>query len=183
VSVPNLDGAPWQASADIFVAMAVMVGFFVMRRAKLDIDDTRKPYYANKCSLGFARHTNVDLEHSALREAGGVAMAFAWVLCIAPAFSSLELDCAWFFCGSRFVGTSILIFGMVFDNVVAYPDAWIHGPKSELPRCVCYSRRRGVGGGWICTSHALWHWLALLSTVVTSVGTEYAISNSDILKG
>ena len=47
--------------------------------------------------------------------------------------------------------------------------------------CVCRSSRSGCGGGWICTSHSLWHVLALLSTVVTTAGTEYVIAVSALL--
>ncbi len=177
----NLTDTPWQSIADVWVGMAVLVVFFFVRRMQLTVDQTRMPYLTNKCTLGFARSTNVDLEHSSLRAAAGVAMAFSWVQMIPGAFLTLEDDCAWMFAGSRFVGTGILIGGMVLDNVVLYPDMWFENDDAPPTTCVCRSSRSGCGGGWICTSHSLWHLLALLSTVVTTAGTEYVIAVSALL--
>ena len=74
-----------------------------------------------------------------------------------------------------------LVAGMLLDNAVLYPDSWFEG--NEPPHtCVCYSRARGPGGGWIMTAHALWHIIALVSTVVTTAGTEYVLVNSHALQ-
>ena len=181
IATLNLSGVCWQAVVDVWLGMAILVLFFVVRRASLDVDETRKDYFSNKCSLGFARSTNVDLEHSSLRAAAGIAMAFSWVLAIPGAFSTLESDCAWAFAGSRFIGTGILLFGMVLDNVILYPDSWHEDENFRLNPC-CYSSRDGCGGGWIMSSHALWHIIALFSTIVTSLGTEYVIAFSELLK-
>jgi predicted membrane channel-forming protein YqfA (hemolysin III family) len=182
VATLNLAGVYWQAVADVWIGMAILVVFFVVRRSVLDVEETRKDYFANKCTLGFARSTNVDLEHSSLRAAAGVAMAFSWILAIPGVFSTLENDCAWVFSGSRFVGTGILVFGMALDNVILYPDAWYKDPEAPPPRCYCsHSRRRGVCGGWIMSSHAIWHFIALFSTLCTTFGTEYVVSVSQVL--
>ena len=184
VTSNNLKDVHWQSIADVWIGMAVLVSFFVFRRTVLSIDETRVPYMTNKCSLGLARHTNVDLEHSSFRAAAGICMAFSWIPTIPAAFDNLELDCAWMFSGSRFVGTGLLIFGMFMDNVVLYPDVWLENDTVTKPRgCVCYDDRPGCGSGWIMTSHALWHYIALASTVITSVGTEYVVASSDILDG
>lgn len=82
IATLNLAGVYWQAIVDVWIGMTILVLFFVVRRTALDVDETRKEYFANKCSLGFARSTNVDLEHSSLRAAAGVAMAFSWVLAV-----------------------------------------------------------------------------------------------------
>ena len=49
--------------------------------------------------------------------------------------------------------------------------------------CACYSQRRGCGGGWVCSAHALWPVVAFASTVTATVGTEFAIASSDVLRG
>ena len=54
---------------------------------------------------------------------------------IPSAFDTLELDCAWMFSGSRFMGTGILLAGMVLDNLVSYPDMWFEkGGGTSSPR-------------------------------------------------
>lgn len=177
----NLTGASWASMADVWIAMALLVVFFAVRRSTLSVEETRLAYMASKCSLGLARSTNVDLEHSSLRAAAGTIMAFSWVLMVPSAFQTLEPECAWVFAGSRFVGTVILVAGMLLDNAILYPDSWFEG--NEPPHtCVCYSRARGPGGGWIMTAHALWHIIALVSTVVTTAGTEYVLVNSHALQ-
>jgi predicted membrane channel-forming protein YqfA (hemolysin III family) len=182
VVTENLKNVSWAAIADTFIGMAILVTFFGVRRLTLTVEETRLAYLVDKCTLGFARNTNVDLEHSSLRAAAGTVMAFSWVLTIPGAFSTLEIDCAWIFAGSRFLGTAVLITGMVLDNAVLYPDNWFSESEAPPRNCVCYSKREGCGGGWIMTSHAFWHILALASTIITTIGTEYVVFNSEVLK-
>jgi hypothetical protein len=177
----NLKNVDFRAIADVWIGAFLMVGFFVFRRTQLSISETRLTYMPQKCSLGFARSQNVDLEHSSLRSAGGVALSFTWIVTIPVAFANLEQDCAWMFAVSRFIGTAILLSGMALDNAFIWPDT-AFTDTSKPRRCACYSQRRGCGGGWVFSAHALWHMVALLSTVVATVGTEYSIINSDILR-
>lgn len=183
LSTLNLAGVPWQAVADLWVAMAVMIVFFVVRRIQVPIDDTRMPYLSERCSIGLARSTNVDLDHSSLRAAAGSVMAFSWILTVPGALSTLEPDCGAAFVISHALGTLLLVAGMVLDNVVLYPDT--HLPKNAAQRarlpCFCYNASEGIGGGWIFTSHAFWHVIATLSIVATSIGMEYIISTSRVL--
>lgn len=181
LSTLNLRDVPWQSVADLWFAMAAMVLFFVVRRVQLPVEKTRLAYLKDRCSLGLARSTNVDLEHSSLRAAAGVAMAFSWILAMPGGVSTLESDCSAVFVLSHVIGTLILVFGMALDNVLLYPDKWLK-KKGERPGpCVCYSDREGCGGGWIMTSHAFWHIIAILSIVSTSAGMEYVIVNSEAL--
>tara|TARA_B110001450_G_scaffold157979_2_gene147294 strand:- start:9925 stop:11025 length:1101 start_codon:yes stop_codon:yes gene_type:complete len=181
VVTENLKNVRWTALADMWIAMALLVLFFCVRRFTLSPSETRLAYLSDKCTLGFARNTNVDLEHSSLRAAAGTVMAFSWVMMIPGAFATLETDCAWIFSGSRFVGTGILVAGMFLDNAVLYPDAWFKEAEEPPHSCVCYNSNPGCGGGWIMTSHALWHIIALLSTMVTTFGTEYVVLKSAVL--
>lgn len=178
----NLKDVDFRSVADVWIAAALMVAFFVFRRTRLSISETRLAYMPQKCSIGFARSQQVDLEHSSLRSAGGVALSFSWIATIPVAFTNLEADCAWLFAGSRLIGTCILLSGIMLDNALVWPDA-AFTRNSRPRRCACYSQRRGCGGGWVLSAHALWHMVAVLSTVVTTVGTEYSIVNSDILRG
>tara|TARA_B100001173_G_scaffold301804_2_gene302800 strand:+ start:9623 stop:10702 length:1080 start_codon:yes stop_codon:yes gene_type:complete len=177
----NLKDVPIQSVADVFAGALLLMAFFTVRRAVLPIDETRLPILQQKCTLGFGRKSNVDLEHGSLRAAAGTALAFGWILMIPGAFETLELDCAWVFSGSRFVGTGVLIAGMAWDNLVAFPDNWFDHDSASGSGCLCYNNRDGCGGGWVVTSHTIWHWIALLSTVVTSIGTEYVVAVSGVL--
>ena len=176
----NLEGLRFQAVADVFIGMVILLLFFAIRRTTLTVEETRLAYLSTKCNLGIARSTNTDLEHSSLRAAAGTTLSFSWILVATLAFENLEEDCAWVFVGSRIAGTSILVGGMLLDNFILYPDAWFENDKK--PNCVCYSTKPGVCGGWAITSHALWHILAVLATLVTSVGSEYVVAFSDNLK-
>lgn len=181
----NLKNVPWQAVADVWLAFGMLVVYFVIRRANLTVEETRKVYLARSCSLGLARATNVDLEHSSVRAAAGIALSFSWVLTIHGGFHTLEKDSAWMFAGSRFLGTAVLIAGMVLDNAVQFPDMWLQvpkrGSKRRVLRGVCYDSRPGCGRGWVCTSHALWHLIAFVSVVLTAAGTEYVVGFSEHL--
>ncbi len=177
----NLRGLRTEAVIDVFVAMGLLVLFFTLRRTTLTIEETRLAYMTSKCNLGLSRLTNVDLEHSALRAASGTALSFSWVLVLPLAFRTLETDCAWVFVASRVFGTSLLVGGMILDNWFLYPDAWFS--KDHKPsHCACYSTKPGVCGGWAMTAHALWHIIAVLATVVTTIGSEYVIAFSDKLR-
>lgn len=181
VSTNNLVGVPWQAIADVWIAMASMVAFFVLRRIMTPISETRLAYLEDRCSLGLARNTNVDLEHSSLRAAAGIIMAFSWILTIPGGFIILEQDCALVFLISHVIGTAILVSGMAVDNVFLYPDVWFQKKGVPPTRCVCYSSKPGLGGGWIMTSHALWHIISVFATLTTTIGLEYVVWNSDVL--
>jgi hypothetical protein len=181
ISTNNLAGVPWQAVADVWIAMAFMVAFFVVRRIVTPISETRLAYLEDRCSLGLARNTNVDLEHSSLRAAAGVVMAFSWILTIPGGFVVLEQDCELAFFLSHIIGTVILVAGMALDNVFLYPDVWFKKKGTPPTRCVCYNSKAGCGGGWIMTSHALWHIISVFATLSTTIGLEYVILNSDVL--
>lgn len=180
ISTVNLRGVPWQATVDVWIGGAIMVAFFVVRRMMLSIEETRKPYFKNKCNFGFARSTNVDLEHSSLRAAGGVVLAFSFILCFPGAVFNLEPNNSVVFVATHIAGVSILVLGMTIDNVFLFPDSWKQ--TGEKPnRCVCYSSREGCGGGWILNSHAIWHIVSLVSIIVTSAGLEAVVAGSDVL--
>jgi len=177
----NLTDASWQAVADVWIGMVVLVAFFTLKRFVVPIETTRRPYFLNKCSLGLARNTHVDLEHSALRAAAGIAMAFSWACALPAAFDAIELDCAWAIAAARIVATLTLILGMFVDNVLLYPDRWINNEDAKKPMCLCHNPHDVFCGGWVMTSHALWHWVALASVVIYTAGTEYAIATSETL--
>ena len=179
----NLQRVPYQAVADLWIASGFMVGFWAVRRATMSIDETRKPFMADRCSLGLARSLNVDLEHSSLRAGAGVALAFSWILVIPAGMNTLEADCALVFFACHVVGTLILVLGMALDNMMMFPDVYLNQRDAKQPKCVCYDPRPGACSGWIMTSHAMWHIIALMATVTTSVGVEYVIGNSDVLVG
>jgi len=180
IATLNLEFVPSQAVADLWFAAAFMVVFFCVRRSLLSVEDTRHLYFQQKCSIGLARSTNVDLEHSSLRAAGGVVLAFSWILVMPLGVKNLESDCSLVFVSSHILGTLILVAGMFVDNVAMYPDDW-WTTQAPPRRCVCYSKREGCGGGWILNSHALWHLISLVSVMSTTVGLEYVVANSERL--
>ena len=176
ITSKNLSLASWQSVADVWIGMAVLVAFFVYKRTQFPIHETRLIYMRPQCSLGLARSTNVDLAHSGLRAAAGLAMALGWIPQVPAAFAMLEIDCAWAFAGGRFVGAALLVLGMFLDNVVLYPDAFKINEDAP-PKFLTLTKPCGC----ICTSHAIWHMVALLSIVVNTVGSEYALANTSRL--
>jgi predicted membrane channel-forming protein YqfA (hemolysin III family) len=177
----NLNGVPWQSIADMWIASAAMVIFFVVRRVTTPIDETRMPYFSQLCSVGLARYTNVDLEHSSLRAAAGSTLVFSWILIIPGSFVTLEPTCAGVFLGSHIMSTLVLIMGMFLDNVLFYPDKWVTERNGAPSACACYSSQKGVLGGWMMTSHAWWHVIAFLATMCNSIGVEFVVATSDVL--
>ena len=178
ITTLNLKDVSLKSLLDTWVAMAVLVVFFVFRRTQLPIDETMKKYFPIRCSLGIGRLTHTDLEHGSFRAGAGIAMAFGWIMLVPGAFNTLEQDCSWAFSGSRFLGTGILLGGMFLDNVLLFPDAWITKDKGKVCCFSCYSDRARCGGGWILSSHALWHFFALASTLTTTIGSEYVVAYS-----
>ena len=141
----NLKDVGWKSIADVWIASMLLLIFFCLRRFTLTAEETRLAYLPEKCSLGFARSTICDLEHSSLRAAAGMTLAFNWLMFIPGAFAMLENDCAWVFAGSRVLATAILVCGMVLDNAVLYPDKWFNESEAPPQTCVCYSKRGGCG--------------------------------------
>lgn len=170
----HLRDVPWQAYGDTSIAAIILIAFFVFRRTQLPIEKTRVPYFANKCALGFARHTNVDLEHSSLRAAGGLCLMFAWVLHISAAVKTLPEDCARVFVGTRIGAAIVLVIGMYMDNNVLFPESFLEKDMQE-PGCLCNDPKKGCGHGWVLNSHALWHLVAFLSATIGVAGREYVV--------
>lgn len=173
----HLRDVPWQAYGDTCISAAILTGFFVFRRTQLPIEQTRVSYFRNKCALGFARHTNVDLEHSSLRAAGGLCLMFAWVLNVASAFKTLPPDCAAVFVATRIGAAVVLVAGMYFDNNVLFPESFLE-KNNENQGCMrCFhDSKAGCGHGWVLNSHALWHLVAFVSATVGVAGREYVVS-------
>ena len=132
----------------------------------------------------------MDLEHSSLRAAAGSILVFSWILVIPGGLVTLEPFCAGVFLSAHIAGTLVLIAGMALDNVFFSPDKYI--TKADTPTAcacyisrtrglLCYSSKRGVFGGWVMTSHAWWHVIALISTICNSIGVEVIVATSDVL--
>ena len=176
ITARNLDGLSWQATFDVPFAAFLLATFFALRRAVLQPADTRKRYCANGCSLGLARMTNVDLEHTAFRSAGGLLLAMSWVMCVSNAFNTLDSYAAWVFLLSQATGTAVLIFGMVFDRVLSLPDALFLKLKNsrdlKYPAACLASQSLGC----VFHSHAVWHLLAFMSILISTAGTEWLLA-------
>lgn len=180
ISTLNMKDIPAQAYMDLWFAMALMVGFFGIRRLSLTVSETRMEYFNEKCGLGLARRTNADLEHSSLRASAGFIMALSWILCMPLAFKNIESDSAGVLLWSHIIGTVILILGMALDNILFFPDEFVELNMGRR-RCLCYSDREGCGGGFVFNSHALWHVVSFAATVSTTIGLEYVIAGSEAL--
>lgn len=181
IVVPNLSGISRFALVDPVLAVSLLWLFFLVRRTRMTTQETRLAYLSNKCALGLARSTNVDLEHSSLRAASGWAAMFLWIIAVPLAFANLENDCAWVFSVSRFIGAALIVFGMSLDNLVLYPDAFFENSSSLPGPCACSNNSEGPGGGWIMTSHAWWHVISFCGTALATAATEYCIANSEVL--
>lgn len=179
VATLNFDGVQWQTVAEPFFVACVLLVFFSYRRFVLDVEQTELAW--GDCSIGLFRFMHVDLDASAFRTSGYVAIGFLFVQLVPVAYANLRNDLATLSVVANLVGLLLLTGGLVLDNIAIVPDLWYQKratrrtPKGKGPFDLWFHNRKC---GCLCTAHAFWHVAALLATVVQAVGREYVISNT-----
>jgi predicted membrane channel-forming protein YqfA (hemolysin III family) len=164
-----------QSLIDPLLAATTLGIFFTGRRILLTPEETCTEHFEDSCHLGLYRLVHSDLEHAGLRAGCMVAMAFQWVLLLPAAFENLSAELATLYFVARLFSTCALMAGVVFDNALL-PDQALAGKEEYWDRacsaCSCASKRLGCVMG----SHAWWHVIALIATLVVTVSREYSVS-------
>lgn len=158
-------GAPWQTVSDYFIAGAILWLYFLYRRSTLTCAETMKEYFKSpKCAAVYARWSHVDLEHSALRAAGGLVLSLSWLLAAGGVASTLASNVALVYFLTRVSATLLVYSGMFLDNVLMYPNK-NSNIDCKYPTCGC-----------VLDAHAIWHIISLVAMIVGTAGSDVAIS-------
>ena len=168
-------GVPAQCLADPMLAATVLGTFFMVRRFLLPPDETRQAQFEDSCELGLYRFLHSDLEHAGLRTGGITMIVVQWVLLLPAAFSNLSPEVAGLYVAGRFLGTSALIAGVIFDNALL-PDKALAGKEAYWDRsaaaCGCASKELGCA----MNAHAWWHVISLIAAIILTASREYGVS-------
>jgi predicted membrane channel-forming protein YqfA (hemolysin III family) len=166
---------PWQTVADASLCAGSAVLFFAYRRLVLSSDQTEM--VVGDCKLGLFRFQHADLEHSSLRSACYIILAFGFVPLVPAAFDTLPWLACVVLITCNVTSLALLMAGMWVDNVLRWPDRLYEDAArraAQRPPLLCHHR----GCGCVMTSHAWWHVFSLVSSIVLTAGREYALSES-----
>jgi hypothetical protein len=99
---------------------------------------------------------------------------------IPTAFNNLEPHAFYAIVVCNGVGLGLLILGLLFDNVLIWPDVLyeetVRKRKKQPPWLMCHNPSCGC----VMTSHAFWHIAALLSVVIATLGREIALESLNL---
>ena len=169
VTIDFLD-VPWQTIADVMGVAFLLLFFFSYRRLVLPPSETVVAW--GSCKLGLFRLQHGDKEHSALRSSGYVILSFGFICLLPAAVHNLPYELAVVLIICNTTSLAMLVAGLLLDNVLVWPDLWYQ--RGTLPSVKCHSTELGC----ICTSHAFWHLLSLMSVVLLTIGREICIANT-----
>ena len=97
------------------------------------------------------------------------------MLLLPAVFENLSANVAALYLAGRVLGTTMLILGVLFDNSLI-PDKALAGKEGYWDRtgvaCGCASKQLGC----VMSSHAWWHVLALVATIILTASREYGVS-------
>ncbi len=167
----DFSNVPFQVIADPVLAAAALVFFFAVRRYFVPKEETRDFQFEESCALGLFRFFHSDLEHAGLRVAGVVTLTFSWILSVSAAYNNLRLGVAnvWLF-GVIFA-TTMLISGVVFDNLLVPDRAYAKGKHAWYKCTGCNSKTLGCA----MTSHAWWHVISFVGVLIMTGAREYGL--------
>lgn len=176
-SVVTLDfkNVPWQTTLDSIGVATVILAFFLYRRLVLPASDTEISW--GDCRLGLFRFQHADFEYGALRSGGYICLSFGFISLIPVAFANLSTGSAIMLLACNGVSLSLLIVGLLLDNVLVWPDVLYQDKARRLgqkPTPQCHN----TSCGCIMTSHAFWHVFSLVSVIILTIGREVAIANT-----
>ena len=168
-------GIPWVAIADAPFAGTIIAIFFLWRRLKTPTDQTWEHtndgvVTSNACSLGHGLQSfaHLDLSHSSVRQATSLILAGFYFVTIPASVATLGYDVAMVTVALQGAGFALLVFGMVLDRLLLWPNQALAQGKAD---CLVHKKC-----GCVMKSHAIWHVLAVLSAALASAGREYALS-------
>ena len=111
---------------------------------------------------GTAEH-GADSEHAGAREATSLMLAIAYFLYIPAAFSTLGTMVAGVVVALQVVSFLVILFGMLLDLIIGWPDKDILQGKAKWAACTdpcCL-----IPCGCALNSHGWWHIVSLISAI------------------
>jgi len=175
VCTSNFKDVTWQTISDPLLVALTLLCFFLYRRIVLDPSFTEIAW--GDCILGLFRIQHADFEHSALRSAGYVVIAFGFVMLIPVAYNNLDFEAFFTIVISNALGLFLLILGLLLDNVLLWPDVLYQEAARKRKKMPPWQTCHSAQCGCIMTSHAFWHVGALFSVVIATVGREVALAS------
>ena len=168
ISLPNLSGLPWQCIADVVGVGATIVLYFVLTHWCVPHNETRIVW--GGCGLGLWRFQHSDKERAGFRVASYVVLCGFFVMFVPAATKRVDEAALPTYFVSASVTLMLLFFGLIWDNVIVYPD---RASAKEWQRL----KRSNSSMGCIMTAHAWWHVVSLAACVVSTFGKEVAVRN------
>lgn len=161
---------PVVSIVDVPCAAVVMACFFAFRRYQIECEETLLEEYTG-CSaggnLGLLRRWHSDGEYSPLRQSTSLAIA-AFYFTVTPAVIENSMDAS-LILGLQGGALTIVIGGMMLDNISGWPDNVMHKRKNGVP-CTSFP-----SCGCAITSHGIWHILAVGGACLTAIAREWAV--------
>ena len=162
----NFEGAPWQSLVDCILAGVLICLFFGVRRLVLSDEETRIEW--GSCSMGLWRFQHSDMAHSGARGSTYVIMVTMYTMYLPAAVANLNLEALPFFFVATTVSLVLFVGGVLWDNLIVFPDEY-YGTRYEV---TCHNRELGC----VMSSHAWWHVMSVLASILLTAGREVALS-------
>ena len=185
ISTLDFERIPWQTVGDAFFTALLLLCFFTYRRLILP-EHATEVSWGSKC-MGMFRFQHADFSHASLRASGYFLLMVLPLLIVPAAIANLSMENAVLLITVNAISAVLMIGGVLMDNIFIFPDtlydayanpqnpngaAYCREGVSKLPWWLCcHSQTLGCA----CISHAWWHVVAVLSTVVVFVGREVVL--------
>jgi hypothetical protein len=169
----NLVGVPVQTVADSLVAATSIIVFFAIRRWAVPAKKTEVFLFASGNERALFRFQHSDLEHAGLRVAGVFALTSSWILLISPALDATNGMAGIVWLVSVALATTLLVFGVVFDNLLVPDMALYRGDRSWYKCAQCTSRSLGC----MMNAHAFWHVASFFAAALVAGARDYGVAH------
>jgi hypothetical protein len=150
VATRGFENVPYETIADLPVAAAIIITFFVWRRWLTPLEETWEDHQyivnANKridCSLsiGLFSRGHCDGEHAHSRQATSLLIFSNWFMAVPTAFALLGSDVASVVLVLQVFGFVLVVFGMFVDRVAEWPDGHLLEGEDT-----CFACPKNCGG-------------------------------------
>jgi hypothetical protein len=180
VATRGFVNVPVQTIADLPVAAATLIVFFVWRRGMLPGETTwtkREITSRSKegCLLarGLFSFGHRDLAHIQMRQATSLLLFANYFMSVPAAMAVLGHGVARVVLALQVSGFVTVAMGMAIDRVFEWPDgSLVEGSMT----CLSCPSDSGWPWGAVLNSHAVWHIVALVSAALTCISREYALA-------
>jgi predicted membrane channel-forming protein YqfA (hemolysin III family) len=180
VATRGFANVPVVTIIDLPIAGTIVVFFFLWRRQRVTKQDswldvsfaTSNGEEGCILSHGLFSRGHHDLHHSQLRETTSLLLSSSYFMSVPAAVMTLEPEVAAVVLTLQAVAFVAIVFGMVLDRVLKWPNNQLAEGKHQ-----CFACPSPNGPGCVMTSHGVWHLVALVATALTFVAREYALSS------